>query len=152
MTTFPANQIEPLLNDAGIWTLDTWVKDALYTPVSSPWILGPLKTAWPVFLTNLGIVDPEEEDGDCDDYAVWLIGYVSALHRRTPGRPKPYAALALGMLWFIRDIDHKKHVASFCIALENEKLIVKFLEPQPNAYGFFTLSETELETVGNVYI
>jgi hypothetical protein len=147
--------VRELLLNAGIILLsnrenETIILDSqYYTPLSEDWIMGQCREA---FLDNCfseGITAAEIEDGDCNNFCLWLMADITRMHRRTADRPYPRAAAGVGRMNTTLDSGQDHQVMVFIIGKDGV-LSVRFLNAQPSVYGFVDLSQTELEAARNI--
>lgn len=146
-----AAEVRQLILDSGITLLSDQVQldSTVYTPMDEAWIMGQCKDA---FLDNcfaMGITNAELEDGDCNNFALWWMSMITKLHRRTPNRPNPRAAAAVGNYRTTMDLGYD-HTLGVFIGPRNGVLGLRFVQTQPSVYGIITLSEHELESANNL--
>lgn len=93
------------------------------------WFLGTFGEAWSKTLDLLGL-QYQEGAFDCQSFTLACVAVARICHQRTPDRPDPAAALAVGGFGFSRWRNGALHKVCIAFHKTGDKLSHSFLEPQ----------------------
>lgn len=117
-----ASELSNFLSSADI---SAELADSNYSLPDGDWINGEFANALHTFLSNLGI-SYEAEKSDCDDFARFAASYCGLLHSKMSHS----TGIAFGEFWFTRDNGNGHAINVFVTRDANEKLTLRFFEPQ----------------------